>query len=164
MFTIEIQGTTITATSAKEVKELLAMFGETAATGAVNTAKKKPAKGKKQQKSAQKQQPKEQPEEFKYTKSGQIIQNEKHHTLTSGQLRRVHNAIKKLEEQGFQCGWKRRGAWIHLYSTDGKGYTEEFKNAQLTKGWKYWTTKGGRDCGVFIDTTMLKDATDSVRK
>lgn len=101
--------------------------------------------------------------EYSYTKGGAVIQYADHHTLKANHLRRVNNAISRLEEVGFVVAWKRIGGWIHIYHYAKKDNMTraEFEAALglLPQGWElHYGSKGKVS---IVDKNMLADYADS---
>lgn len=56
--------------------------------------------------------------------------------------RMASTAVKAMESAGYPVKPSKRGAWVWLYSQDGKGREEGFKAAKLAKGWTYSPKRG----------------------
>lgn len=151
-----------------ELSDIRALLGISEAN-VVDTHKTETPKAKapKAPKTPKAEEPKaEEPKaEFAYTKGGAIIQYADNHTLKANHLRRVNNAISRLEELGFVVAWRRIGGWVHIYhfAKQDKMGKAEFEAALdvLPEGWElHYGSKGKVS---IVDKNMLKDYADNFK-
>ena len=148
------------------IRALLGIAEETSVKGDAPKAPKTPKTPKVKNDQPKAEEPQEAPKaEFSYTKGGAIIQYADNHTIKANNLRRVNNAIARLEELGFVVAWKRIGGWVHIYHYANKdGMTKaDFVAALdiLPEGWEmHYGAKGKVS---IVDKNMLKDYADNFK-